>query len=65
MADQRANDRTLLISGYGMFTGAGPGLSGVNSRRFGCWGLFGECDGDGFEFGDELAQPAVSGEVGA
>ena len=27
--------------------------------------LFGEFDGDGFEFGDELAQAAVGGEVGA
>jgi hypothetical protein len=27
--------------------------------------LFGEFDGYGFEFGDELAQAAVGGEVGA
>lgn len=27
--------------------------------------MFGELDGDGFEFGDELAQAAVGGEVGA
>ena len=27
--------------------------------------MFGEFDGDGFEFGDELAQAAVGGEVGA
>jgi hypothetical protein len=27
--------------------------------------VFGELDGDGFEFGDELAQAAVRGEVGA
>ena len=32
--------------------------------RRGC-GLFGEFDGDGFQFGDELAQAAVGGEVGA
>src|ERR1700757_4264674 len=48
-----------------MFARAGPGLSGLISRRFGCCGLFGELDGDGFEFGDELAQAAVGGEVGA
>jgi hypothetical protein len=27
--------------------------------------VFGEFDGDGFEFGDELAEAAVGGEVGA
>jgi len=43
-----------------------PALSGLISRpgRRGC-GLVGELDGDGFEFGDELAQAAVGGEVGA
>ena len=46
-----------------------PGLSGLISQlarpcRRGR-GLFGEFDGDGFQFGDELAQAAVGGEVGA
>src|SRR5260370_32732499 len=45
--------------------GAGPGLRWWISRRFGCYGLFGELDGDGFELGDELAQAAAGGEVGA
>src|ERR1017187_4089474 len=49
----------------GCSPGAGPGLSGLISRCFGCCGLSGEFDGDGFEFGDELAQAAVGGEVGA
>ena len=47
-----------------------PGLSGLISQLgawLGLWwcGLRGEFDGDGFEFGDELAQAAVGGEVGA
>lgn len=40
-------------------------MSGLISRCFVCCGLFGDFDGDGFEFGDELAQAAVGGEVGA
>ena len=41
------------------------GFAGLVFGRSGCWGLSGEFDGDGFEFGDELAQAAVGGEVGA
>lgn len=47
------------------FRCAGPVLSGLISR-LGLWrpGLPGELDGDGFEFGDEVAQVAVGVEVG-
>ncbi len=47
-----------------MLTGAGPAQR-ADLPAFWCCGLFGEFDGDGFEFGDELAQAAVGGEVGA
>jgi hypothetical protein len=46
-------------------SGAGPGLAALAFGRCGCWGLSGEFDGECFEFGDELAQAAVGGEVGA
>jgi hypothetical protein len=39
-----------------MFARGWSGLRWLISRRFGCCGLFGELDGDGFELGDELAQ---------
>ena len=50
----------MVLSG---FRCAGPALGGLISR-LGLWwrGLAGELDGDGFEFGDELAQVAVGVE---
>ena len=59
-----ANDRTSRSAVMECSRGWSR-LRRVISRRSGCRVLFGEFDGDGFELGDELAQPAVGGEVGA
>jgi hypothetical protein len=59
------NDRTLLISGYGRFDRGWSPLKRADLPAFWVSCVVWRVRCDGFEFGDELAQAAVGGEVGA